>query len=884
MSFGQLTASRRNVATLILAASASAAVAGSAPQVSRGEFKPGLSVPGIEALRSWDVPNVGSGFWNVNTNWAPNVVPGGGDDVRLYQNDASDRIVTYVSPTPLSLNSLRTDASGNGLMTMQQSADQLSTNEFVQGVFNGKGRYDLSGGTLATQLHYVGAIGSGTFNMTGGRLTNGQFVAIGNNAGSTGRMTVSGGIFNGSELEVGYFGTGSMTHTGGLVTLSQTYGVGWTNTGVGTFLMGNTATLTAPSGYVGLFGSGTFIQAAGTHTIIPFINSTLSLGEAPGAKGYYHMFGGTLSTPELSVGSDGVGTFLGTGGTVNAGTIFFGARTSAVGTGTLTGSNINVTNEFVVAQGTSSFATVRQENGTVAVGGDFTVAYEQGAVGTYTLANGTLSSNKVKIGYIGNGNFVQSFGTQTVTTYTSIADQAVSNSTYAMRGGLLNTGELEVGYRGNGLMTHDGGTVNVGSFTAVGFVLSGRGEYNLLPGGTLNSPSTYVGLFGTGTFTQSGGLHSVPGILSIGENTGSDGTYVLGDTGRTVTGEFDVGFQGTGRAIQNGGTLTANEINVGASLGGIGTYTMNGGNIAVGDENISFMTSTSGKFVQNGGTHNITGVLNLAVQPATSAAFDLNGGNVSAASLNIGGGSLTAGGAAVFNQTGGVINVANRVRVYGGNSLNISGGSFSSGNLFTNSGGAVNLGAGGDLAPRVTGITGASGFIDVTDNALIVDYTGASPQGLPNSFGTIAGLIANGWANGNWTGLGIRSTLGTSGIFAVGYGEASSVLGGAGTFRGETVDATSVLVLFTYYGDANLTQRVNLDDFTILATNFGFGGKVWSDGDFNYDGFVNLDDFTLLAANFGRAFDGARSSVPEPTAASLLGLAAVAGLRRKRRR
>ena len=96
------------------------------------------------------------------------------------------------------------------------------------------------------------------------------------------------------------------------------------------------------------------------------------------------------------------------------------------------------------------------------------------------------------------------------------------------------------------------------------------------------------------------------------------------------------------------------------------------------------------------------------------------------------------------------------------------------------------------------------------------------------------------------------------------------------------MDATSVLVLFTYYGDANLTQRVNLDDFTILATNFGLGGKVWSDGDFNYDAFVNLDDFTLMAANFGRALVGARSSVPEPTAVSLLGLAAVAGLRRSR--
>lgn len=91
-----------------------------------------------------------------------------------------------------------------------------------------------------------------------------------------------------------------------------------------------------------------------------------------------------------------------------------------------------------------------------------------------------------------------------------------------------------------------------------------------------------------------------------------------------------------------------------------------------------------------------------------------------------------------------------------------------------------------------------------------------------------------------------------------------------------------VLVRLTRTGDANVNGTVNLDDFTALAAGFGVG-TTWDQGDFNYDGAVNLDDFTALAANFGTsAADVARSSVPEPTALSLLALGAGVLARRRR--
>jgi hypothetical protein len=43
-------------------------------------------------------------------------------------------------------------------------------------------------------------------------------------------------------------------------------------------------------------------------------------------------------------------------------------------------------------------------------------------------------------------------------------------------------------------------------------------------------------------------------------------------------------------------------------------------------------------------------------------------------------------------------------------------------------------------------------------------------------------------------------------------------------------------LFFFVIGDANRDQRVNLDDFNILAANFGQFGRAFSEGDFNYDG------------------------------------------------
>ena len=80
---------------------------------------------------------------------------------------------------------------------------------------------------------------------------------------------------------------------------------------------------------------------------------------------------------------------------------------------------------------------------------------------------------------------------------------------------------------------------------------------------------------------------------------------------------------------------------------------------------------------------------------------------------------------------------------------------------------------------------------------------------------------------------------------------------------------------FFLRGDANHDGTVNLDDFNIMAANFGQSPRDFGQGDFTYDGIVNLDDFNVLASRFGTsvattdgagavAAPGTRQTLPPP--------------------
>ena len=75
-------------------------------------------------------------------------------------------------------------------------------------------------------------------------------------------------------------------------------------------------------------------------------------------------------------------------------------------------------------------------------------------------------------------------------------------------------------------------------------------------------------------------------------------------------------------------------------------------------------------------------------------------------------------------------------------------------------------------------------------------------------------------------------------------------LGPYTNFRGQPVDATSILLAYTRTGDANLDGLVNDEDVTIVSATYapGVPQPHWALGDFDYNGFVDDDDVTLLGA------------------------------------
>jgi hypothetical protein len=74
-----------------------------------------------------------------------------------------------------------------------------------------------------------------------------------------------------------------------------------------------------------------------------------------------------------------------------------------------------------------------------------------------------------------------------------------------------------------------------------------------------------------------------------------------------------------------------------------------------------------------------------------------------------------------------------------------------------------------------------------------------------------------------------------------------------GCFFGQSVDQTSILVRYTWLGDANLDRSVDVADLGILASNWQQSPRVFSQGDFNYDGVVDISDLGMLATSWQKS-------------------------------
>jgi hypothetical protein len=187
--------------------------------------------------------------------------------------------------------------------------------------------------------------------------------------------------------------------------------------------------------------------------------------------------------------------------------------------------------------------------------------------------------------------------------------------------------------------------------------------------------------------------------------------------------------------------------------------------------------------------------------------------------------------------------------------------------------------------------------LDLNSSSLILNYTGSVGTRLSDVTAQItAGRNGkDGNDQANWSGKGIITTKGRADnqIAQVDYYNLGAInnadldLAGIGShlnsLGGQTVTPKTVLLKYTYSGDANLSGTVDGDDYTYWLN--GFLGLTdpsvhgWLRGDFDYNGVVDGDDYTQWLNTFllnGPPLTGAGPApVPEPGTWVLLGIAAL---------
>ena len=656
----------------------------------------------------------------------------------------------------------------------------------ITGVISGTGSLTLNnqatipGVTLANTQDYATLYLSGNNTYSGGtNITHGRIVVAGSGALGTGPVTISQATAGGGTLQFGNnaYATNSSPLAVGVITgvtlanavnlggaLNGNYGVGIFNDS-GDNTMTGQVTLTNASQTIftnagSLTISGAIGQSAGvTGSLTKTGAATLALTGLNSYTGVTTSTGGTLSVSNLAVG----GSNSSVGASSNAaGNLVLGGNTTLLYTGAAAGTTdrgFTVTSGGLVIDNASNLTfggQVVQANGSNS-------SFTKNNAGTLSFTNVT-GTNTFTGGGTGNGlGFVANGGITALggTAATPLAQTNQINSQFIV--GTINSANSP-----SAEVDINGGTTTITDYIGVG---RGNGTNNAATTLTLNnnavvtSPNFSVGYDnGVAGFTSSPTVnfngtsrYTDGGAFTVGESVnGTGGVSTVNVNGSaavvlTSTGAMPlIGLNGAAVFNQNGGTVTtSNSIRLAANGSSTGTYNLNGGMLTTASVQ---QGGGTGNFVFNGGTLQASASDNPAAanNPTTfiagvtttvgngGAIIDTNGFNVTDASAlaRAGGstGGLTKNGAGILTMSAASTYVGTTTINAGTLTISINGG-LAAGNV------SVAAGATLSLATGVTAAHNAAMGTTLTLASTTTSFVNLSGTGVQD---TVASLIVNG--------------------------------------------------------------------------------------------------------------------------------------------